>query len=411
VKFGGGSGHSTSDTLRNQYDANGGVLDRFIDDNATHDRSANIGGKYTKPLGQGHLLAAGIEGEWNRREQTQVSLDNGLPSFDDSGDNLTADTRRFAAWAQDEWEINAQWSGYLGLRWEGIRTTSTLAGNDIVNESRVWSPLLHAVWRIPGFTKDQVRASLTRSYRSPSLTDLIALPALSHLNSATKPDREGNPNLKPELATGIDSAYEHYLGRSGIVSIGGFVREISDLMRRATTLQNTLTGPRWISAPLNIGKARASGLELEAKFQLVELVPDAPAIDFRSNYSRFWSSVASIPGPNSRLDGQPTQTANLGADYHLKKVPLTLGANVNWTPGTLVQNAVNQVSTGGAKTVLDVYGLWKFTQATQLRVSGANLLGRDYDSGTIINGNGQVAGADVVARTYRAITVRLETKF
>jgi iron complex outermembrane receptor protein len=411
IKFGAGTGHSSSDTLRDQYDGTGALIDHFVDDNSTRDRSANVGAKFTKPLGQGHLLAAGLETEVNRRDQTQVSLDNGLPSFDDSGDNLTADTRRVAGWAQDEWEISPQWSTYLGLRWEAIRTSSTLAGTDIVNESRVWSPLWHAVWRIPGFPKDQVRASLTRSYRSPSLTDLIALPALSHLNSATKPDRTGNPNLKPELATGLDLAYEHYLGRAGIISIGGFVRDISDLMRRATTLQDTSTGPRWVSSPLNIGNARTSGLELEAKFQLVELMADAPAIDFRSNYSRFWSSVASIPLPNARLDGQPTQTANIGADWHLKTMPLTLGASVNWTPATLVDTQINQVTTGGAKTVVDVYGLWKFTPATQLRVSGANLLGRNYDSGTIINANGLIQSADVVNRTYPVWSAKLETKF
>ncbi|HEV7814828.1 MAG TPA: TonB-dependent receptor [Janthinobacterium sp.] len=411
VKFGAGTGHSSSDTLRDQYDAGGALLDHFVDDNSTRDRSVNGGVKFTKPLGQGHLLAAGLETEMNRRDQTQVSLDNGLPSFDDSGDNLTADTRRVAGWAQDEWEISPEWSTYLGLRWESIRTSSTLAGIDIVNESRVWSPLWHAVWHIPGHPKDQVRASLTRSYRSPSLTDLIALPALSHLNSATKPDRTGNPYLKPELATGLDMAYEHYLGRAGIVSIGGFVRDISDLMRRATTLQDTSTGPRWVSSPLNIGKARTSGIELEAKFQLVELMPDAPAIDFRSNYSRFWSSVASIPLPNARLDGQPTQTANVGADWHVKGLPLTLGASVNWTPATLVDTEINQVTTGGAKTIVDVYGLWKFTPGTQLRISGANLLGRNYDSGTIVNGNGLIQSAEVVARTYPVWSAKLETKF
>ena len=411
VKFGAGTGHSSSDSLRDQYDGGGALLDHFIDTNSTRDRSANSGGKYTAPLGQGNLLAAGWDAEWNHRSQTKVSLDNGLPSFADSGDNLNADTRRLAAYVQDEWDISTQWSGYAGLRWEGIRTRSTLHGNDITNTSSVWSPLLHAVYRIPGTTKDQLRASLTRSYRAPALNDLIALPSLSRLNSATRPDRIGNPNLKPELATGIDLAYEHYLGRSGIVSIGGFVRDISDLMRRELTLQTTATGPRWVSAPSNIGKARTSGIELEAKFQLVELMADAPAIDFRSNYSRFFSSVDGIPGPNNRLDGQPKQTANLGVDYHLKDAPLTLGASYNWTPATLVQTSLTQVTTGGAKQVVDAYGLWKFSARTQLRVSGANLLGRRYDSGSIVSTDGLVQSADTRARSYAAYSVKLETKF
>ena len=413
VKFGFGSGHSDSEARRAQYDAGGLLLDRFLDTDATRDHSASTGGKYTTPLGQGHLLAAGWDAEWNNRKQSRVSLDNGVAQFADSGDNLTADTRRFAGFVQDEWDITPQWAAYFGLRWEGIRTTSerTGGGADIANQSRVWSPLLHGVWRIPGSEKDQVRMGLTRSYRAPSLADLIALPSLSRLNSATRPDRSGNPDLKPELATGLDLAYEHYLGRSGIVSVSGFVRNIDNLMRRETTLQNTLTGPRWVSTPTNIGKARTSGIELEAKFQLVELIENAPAIDFRSNYSRFWSNVDGIPGPNNRLDQQAKQTANLGLDYRMKDVPLTLGGSFNWTPGSTVQTSLTETVDSGAKRVLDLYGLWKFNPRTQLRISASNLLANDADSGRLVYSNGLAQASDSMARTYAIWSVKLETKF
>ena len=411
VKFGFGAGHNDSATARNQYDSGGGLLNHLVDSDATRDHGASSGGKYTTPLGQGHLLAAGWDAQWSHRNESRVSLDNGLTRFADSGDNLTADTRRFAGFVQDEWDITPQWGAYFGLRWEGIQTTSTRAGADINNQSQVWSPLLHAVWHIPGHEKDQVRASLTRSYRAPSLADLIALPSFSRLNSATQPDRTGNPNLKPELATGIDVAYEHYLGRNGIVSIGGFVRNISDLMRRDTALQNTDSGPRWVSTPTNIGKARTSGIELEAKFQLAELMENAPALDLRSNYSRFWSTVDGIPGPNNRLDGQASQTANLGLDYRIKDVPLTLGGSFNWTPAVTVQTSPTQRVDGGAKRALDVYGLWKFNPRTQLRVSANNLLGADHGSGSVVTTNGLMQMADVVARTYTVWSAKLETKF
>ncbi|MDC8757701.1 TonB-dependent receptor plug domain-containing protein [Janthinobacterium fluminis] len=411
VKFGFGNGRSDSDSRRSQYDGAGLLLDRFVDTDATRDRSANTGGKYTTPLGQGHLLAAGWDAEWNRREQSRVSLDNGVAQFADSGDNLKADTRRFAGFVQDEWDITPQWSAYFGLRWEGIRATSARGGADVANQSRVWSPLLHAVWRIPGSEKDQVRMSLTHSYRAPSLADLIALPSLSRLNSATRPDRTGNPNLKPELARGIDVAYEHYLGRSGIVSVSGFVRNIEQLMRRETTLQDTPTGPRWVSTPTNIGKARTSGIELEAKFQLVELLENAPAIDIRSNYSRFWSNVEGIPGPNNRLDQQAKQTANIGLDYRMKDWPLTVGGSFNWSPGSVVQTSATESVDGGAKRTLDLYGLWKFDARTQLRIAASNLLARDYDSGRVVTTNGLAQASDTSAPTHVAWSIKLETKF
>ena len=36
------------------------------------------------------------------------------------------------------------------------------------NTSRVATPLLHTVWKFDAASRDQLRASLTRSYRSPN---------------------------------------------------------------------------------------------------------------------------------------------------------------------------------------------------------------------------------------------------
>jgi iron complex outermembrane receptor protein len=412
VKFGFGAGHSDSDSLRNQYDANGALLDRFTDTTTVRDRSANTGGKYSTPIGKEHTLAAGWDLEASHRVETKTSLDQyGVPQFADSGDNLTADTRRAAVFAQDEWDISQQWSGYAGVRWEGIRTTSSRPSGDISNTSSVLSPLLHAVYRIPGHERDQVRASLTKSYKAANVQDLIALPSLSRLNSATRPDRTGNPNLKPELATGLDVAYEHYLGRAGILSASGFIRDIDDLIRREISLQNTPTGPRWVSTPGNIGHARTKGIELEAKLQLAELMDNAPSIDFRSNYSRFWSNVDGIPGPNNRIDAQPKQTANVGLDYRMKDAPLTLGGSLNWTPETLIQSSLTQLVYTSRKRSFDAYALWKFDARNQLRISAANLAAEDAIGSNIVTTNGLAQLANTVNQTYTVWSLKYEMKF
>lgn len=53
--------------------------------------------------------------------------------------------------------------------------------------------MLHTVWRVPGREKDQVRASVTRSYRAAPLNDLIAAPSFATYNARVSPDRSGNP--------------------------------------------------------------------------------------------------------------------------------------------------------------------------------------------------------------------------
>lgn len=410
IKFGGGLGTMDSSTLRTQFDASGKLVDNIIDINNTRDSSLKVGGKYTQPLGGSHTLAVGVDAETGKREQTRVYLDNGLPQFTDSGDNLNATTRNLAAFIQDEFDINPQWSAYAGLRWEGIRTTSTTSTNaQVQNTSSVWSPVLHAVWRIPD-SKDQIRMSFTNSYRAPALNDLIALPSISTLNSPTKPDRTGNPSLRPELSKGIDLAFERYLNRAGIVSANLFARDINDLIRRRTVLVSTPTGARWVSSPVNIGHATTEGIELEAKFQMQEIFPEGPAIDFRSNYSRFWSKVDDIQGPNNRLDQQPKQTANMGLDYRLAKLPVTVGGNINWTPAYVIQSSDTQINGTGVKRQIDMYGLWKVSPTTQLRLSANNLLADDYFTSSTVTTGGINHSDNVNAKTYTTLTLRLELK-
>jgi outer membrane receptor for ferrienterochelin and colicins len=417
IKFGFGGGRSKNASLRHQYDAGGALRDTFIDSDRSSNTGLSTGGKYTKSLAKGHLLAAGWDLETGHRSQTISTLKNGSPQYPQSGDNLAADTRRVAAFVQDEWDITPQWGVYLGLRWEGIRTSATTpasattAQRDTRSSSGVWSPVLHTVWRIPGHDKDQVRASLTQSYRAPQLNDLIAAPVIVQLNDPTRPDRSGNPDLKPELAKGIDLAYEHYIGKSGILSASAFVRNIDNLMRRKLT---TYVGPdgdtRYLSRPSNVGSARTSGIELEAKLQLADVMADAPNVDLRANYSHFWSSVDGIPGPDNRLDGQARQSANLGLDYRLKKLPLTVGGSYNWTPASLVQTSLTERASTGVKRQFDAYGLWKWSAATQLRLGVNNLLGDDYLSDRAVRTADMLASSRASSRTYTTWSARLEMK-
>jgi iron complex outermembrane receptor protein len=410
LKFSAGINRSDSDGLRNNYGAGGELQRVLVDVDSERQRSISNSGKVSRPLGEGHHVAAGWDFDAGHLALVHVAEGDSDPLYDASGANLSADTRRLALFAQDEWDITSQWSGYLGLRWEGIRTTSDSPGTAVKNTSSVWSPVLHTVYRIPGSKRDQVRASLTRSYKAPALGDLIAAPSFTSDNHPTRPDRTGNPDLKPELATGLDLAVEHYLSRSGILSASAFVREIDNLMRRQTSLQATSIGPRWVSTPMNIGHARTSGVELEAKFQLAELLAAAPDLDLRANYSRFWSNVDSVPGPDNRLERQARQTANVGIDYSVKAMPLTVGGNVNWTPPTLVRSSETELVTTGMKRQLDLYGLWKFSANTQLRISGNNLLPRRYESARVVDTADLIQALETEVRTYTTLGVRLELK-
>jgi iron complex outermembrane receptor protein len=305
------------------------------------------------------------------------------------------------------------------VRWEGIRTLSESALASAQNSSNVLTPLFHSVWRLTQESKDQIRLGLTRSYRAPTLANLIAVPTLSTnypasgSNTSTSPDRVGNPNLKPELAAGLDLAFEHYFTAGGLLSASVFRRNIDDLIRNVTSLQTVNWSPqqRWVSTPVNFGHATTHGMELEAKFRLDELLKEAPELSLRANYSRFWSNVEDVPGPDNRLDQQPRQTANFGVDYRLHDMPLTLGGNINWTPAFAVQQTDAQIYYQGIKRVFDAYALWKFDPNTQLRLSASNLRHANYDTANreIFSGTDQIA--ETIQKTFLALAARLEIKF
>lgn len=380
-----GAAQSRNDSLRQEFAADGSLLRTVEDFSDSRERNAHLNTKYSLLVGEDHSLVIGAEADIARRTETRT----GTLQPDEFDGALRAATRRLAVYAQDEWNVTPQWAAHAGLRWEGITTEGQGEGAvGDANQSSVWTPLLHAVWKPDPKSRDQVRMSLTRSYRSPTLQNLLGRTTLSSRfpvdgpNTPNSPDRAGNPNLQPELATGIDIAVERYLPGGGMLSANFFHRRVRDLMRTVTELEDVAWSDeaRWVSRPRNIGKATTQGIELEAKFKLSELVDDAPAVDLRANLSLFRSSVDSVPGPDNRLDQQPTGTANFGADYRWPGLPLTLGGNVNLTPGYTTRLSENQWLVQSAKRVFDAYALWTVNPGMRLRLSASNLLAEEAQS-------------------------------
>jgi iron complex outermembrane receptor protein len=164
-----------------------------------------------------------------------------------------------------------------------------------------------------------------------------------------------------------------------------------------------------------VGDAITQGIELEAKFRLSELFADAPRLDVRANASLFRSRVESVAGPDNRLDQQPDRTLNLGADYRIPGLPLTLGGNVNWTPRYDTRVSDIQSASQGRKLELDAYALWVLGPSAQVRLTASNLAARDYLTGSAVDGN-DIAGTPVretaltTAPTFVNWQLRLELK-
>ncbi|NDI85829.1 TonB-dependent receptor plug domain-containing protein [Undibacterium crateris] len=350
------------------------------------DRTLTQSGKYGQLVGDYHRLSAGWEFEFRRRDDERnvtVLGSQQLPGIDALP--LHAKIDRQAYFLQDEWELSDQWLLYGGLRHETITTRSDTLDGAVSNRSQVLSPLLHVNFKPDPKARDVIRGSLTRSYKAPDLYSLIPRPTLNSIyplptqqNDQVASDRAGNPLLRPELATGLDLAYEMYFTGGGLFSVGLFHRRVEDLIRYVTTLENVswATVPRWVSRPQNISTAHSSGIELEFKGPASQLLPGLvdvkTRLDLRGTLNLYRSKVDAVPMPNSRLDGQQPWSATLGFDYKAQHVPLTFGANLSYTPGYATQQTLSQALDQTRSRALDLYALWNLNQQVSLRFGATN---------------------------------------
>jgi outer membrane receptor for ferrienterochelin and colicins len=383
-------------------------LSSFIKSDAAM-RGLSSTGKYTSARFEGHSLAFGWDGGYQtgddaRLERAIARPDVALPGGDETYESQVS---RLAVYAQDEWNVTPAWSVYLGARWEGIRTaTSGNTFDKVNNRSSVLSPVAQTLYKLPGTKGDQVRLAVTRTYKAPGLQTLIPHRFTSVNNSQTEPDSIGNPNLKPELALGIDASYEHYWAEGALLSASVSTRRISDYTRNLVIFD----GARWVSTPSNNGDARTYGLELEAKFPLKAVMATSQNLDLRASLSRNWSSVDSVPGPDNRLDGQTPLSATLGADY--RQGALTVGGSYVFKNGGFVRVSNNQISYQSVRRDLDLYALWKFNPKLQLRVASSNLLAQDtLSESSYTNPGAGTQTSRTLNPVHRSVRATLEMKF
>jgi outer membrane receptor protein involved in Fe transport len=372
------------------------------------DSSTTSSGKYLTPLWPGHSFGAGWDGSFTRRSETRLQRDStpqGAPFYALDQD-YTADVKRVALYAQDEWDVTPRLQAYLGLRWEGLDTGTVGRAMDKVQiRSSVWSPVLQMLWKLPQRERDQLRFALSRSYKAPLTRNLVPRRyTINNGNGPTNPDVEGNPKLQPELAWGVDAAYESYFGKGGVLGVSAYARRISGV-----TLQRLFQdGATWVSTFANGGRADSRGVEFDAKFPLAALLPGAPAIDLRANASRNWSRSNSVPGPHNRLGEQTPLTANLGLDYRVTAA-WSAGFNFNYQGGGPARITPALSSDNGPARILDLYALWKTGNASQLRLSIANALRQDRRSGQYhADGFGSTARI-TAAPTSTGIRLQYET--
>ena len=357
---------------------------------STTERGFLASGKFRLPYSNGHAIAVGWDGDQTRRDESRSQRQSspiGRPVVD-LDEQYQTTVQKLAVFAQDEWDLDETLSAYAGVRWASLRTNTEGQGMvPVGNRSSVLSPVLQVLWKPPGIAGDQFRFALSRTYKAPRAVDLIPRRFVAIDNTPTTPNLQGNPNLRPELAWGIDAAFEHALpSKMGFVNVNASARRIRDVVLEQLFLDNGA----WVSSKTNAGSARVYGLEVESRLNLRAAWSESPDMDVRASVSRNWSTVERVPGPDNRLDSQIPLSANVGLDWRLTQIPVTAGASLAYRGTMRARTSLTQTTASNSLSTLDLYVLWKLTPQAQLRFSVANALGpHDISTDTYGDANGR----------------------
>jgi outer membrane receptor protein involved in Fe transport len=373
-------GMDLADTLLETHHVSSGQLERGL----------TFNGSYRRPILKTHALALGWELGRTRREEfrREHQADALGRALLDSDEAYQATVQRSAFWIQDEWDINEAWSAYLGLRREDLHTTGEGNAHAAVDvDAGVWSPIFQTLFKPGGADNkgDQFRLAVSRTYKAPQIIQLMPRRyTVDNNNSATNPDQQGNPNLRPELSLGADLAWEHYLGKDEMLSVSAFAKRIRDITLDRVFQQNGV----WIVMPDNMGAASVRGLEFEAKSR-------RGALAGRVNVARNWSRLEAVAGPDNRIAGQPAWSGNLGLDYVAPGRPVEAGGTWTYRGGYASRQSPLLADYGGAKRQLDLYAVWKRDARSRLRLSVSDLLHRNYLDRSIYSGDEDLASSYV----------------
>ena len=398
---------------RTLYDGQGGTLAAVQRETlSTSDETRRSAGlKLRWPLAPGHVLVAGWDVDARQRHELRRLFEDGSELLTASqGQPFDVQALRQVGFVQDEWAVSPRLSALLGLRSEVLRTRSAGPTGDLQARSALATPVAQFRWALDAKGTDLLRGSVSRSSRAPELSSLMGRYVLNGSydrftpNTPLSPDSAGNPLLQPETALALELAVERHLAGGGVLSAGLFHRRIDGLIRRRIALESVpeATVPRWVSRPVNLGRARSSGLELEAKGRADQWLPGVfvarSPLTLRAGLSIHRSRVEQIDDPDARLEGQPPWQATLGLDRLPHGAWPGVGANLTYTPGFSTRQTDLQRVRRSAAQRLDVYALWRYGRDLQLRLAVQQALPREQQTTQSITDDDGLAASSTLWR-------------
>lgn len=272
------------------------------------------------------------------------------------GSNYTYDEQMYAGYLMANWVPNDRLKLNFGVRIEqthvnidapnpndttyfDMNTGNVIVENWLENDNMNKSytsvlPMVNLNYKLD--EASAIRSAITRSFRRPNFNELK--PGQPDIHYTHFHALYGNPDLKPTYAWNADLSYERYFGLSGVLTITGFYKYVTDHIYTAfrsddmnvSGVSNVYRPPGGILAKeyMNAPYAHVGGFEITFQRKLTFL----PWIFKNTSISLNYAYTASAMKIQAREELQPLprqakNVFNARLSYETLKVGFNVGLN------------------------------------------------------------------------------------
>jgi len=363
------------ETTETELDIEDDEFEEALEINDTRDEEWQFETDFDWDLRNDQALAFGAA--WRVRERNE-SLREFEVGSDGSLDEETGDDAVFdidedvlSLYAAHTWRPSATVVLEHGLRFEytdlAARNPAALVPESEQDYSHLL-PSLNYRWDFTDF--DRLHFSIARTVRRPNFNQLT--PFVLDETPTDDEATQGNPDLEPETAWGLDLGYERqFAGRRGIAGINLFYRDIDDL------IELTDTGTQFddefdLFRFENVGSGTLWGVELDFSAPLTVI-----GLENTSAFGNFVYLESEVNDPFTGVERDfnllPEYIYNVGFNHAIRPLGLSFGASLQQR-GKSRQFEADEIEILEYDGFLEAFIEKRFNDRWLLRLTGSNLL-------------------------------------
>jgi TonB-dependent receptor len=172
----------------------------------------------------------------------------------------------------------------------------------------------------------------------------------------------GNAQLDPYRATQTQLSYENYFAKGGLVSVGGFYKQVDNFVETqniATTVMDDFGGTTAdVTEPVNAGKGKIYGLEIGGQYAFDgRIIPWLDGFGIAANYTRSQSDSQQVTSFSTSAPIPGVSKDSVTATLYYEKNGFSARGSYSWR-----DRAVNDSLVGSTFAFNDQNGVSKIYQ-------------------------------------------------